>query len=64
MSAELRDTLNLLSANTYDRNAAGWRKANRSTARKKRKPGESDFDAFKGWTGPGRMQIKNEDRQI
>ena len=26
MSAELRDALNLLSANSYDQNAAGWRK--------------------------------------
>jgi hypothetical protein len=26
MSAELRDALKLLSANSYDQNAAGWRK--------------------------------------
>ena len=35
MTAEFQNVLNLLSANSYDRNAAGWRKADRSTERKK-----------------------------
>ena len=35
MSAEFQNVLNLLSANSYDLNAAGWRKPDRSTARKK-----------------------------
>ena len=35
MSAEFQNVLNLLSANSYDQNAAGWRKPDRSTARKK-----------------------------
>ncbi len=35
MLAELRDALNLLSANGYAQNAAGWRKPDRSAARKK-----------------------------
>jgi hypothetical protein len=35
MTAEFQNVLNLLSANSYDRNAADWRKADRSTERKK-----------------------------
>jgi hypothetical protein len=35
MSAEFQNVLNRLSANSYDLNAAGWRKGDRSTARKK-----------------------------
>jgi hypothetical protein len=34
MTAELRDALNLLSANSYDQNAAGWQKPDRSTRAK------------------------------
>jgi hypothetical protein len=33
MLAEFQDALNFLSANSYNQNAAGWRKADRSTAR-------------------------------
>jgi hypothetical protein len=63
MSAELRDALNLLSANSYDQNTARWG-SQTAPSMQKMKSGESGFDAFKAWTGPGRMQIKIENRQI